>query len=85
LIRKVFETKPVNVHYDGDFEDVEIRLGLREKRSKPREKNRIQKMLEAYEMEDKIQPFISTNPQTGRNDPCPCGSGKKYKKCCLNK
>ena len=21
---------------------------------------------------------------TGRNDPCPCGSGKKYKKCCLN-
>ncbi|MDR2170184.1 MAG: SEC-C domain-containing protein [Planctomycetaceae bacterium] len=23
--------------------------------------------------------------QTGRNDPCPCGSGKKYKKCCMNK
>ena len=22
------------------------------------------------------------NPKTGRNDPCPCGSGKKYKKCC---
>jgi uncharacterized protein YecA (UPF0149 family) len=21
-------------------------------------------------------------PQPGRNDPCPCGSGKKYKKCC---
>ena len=21
----------------------------------------------------------------GRNDPCPCGSGKKYKKCCLRK
>lgn len=21
----------------------------------------------------------------GRNDPCPCGSGKKYKKCCLNR
>jgi len=21
--------------------------------------------------------------KTGRNDPCPCGSGKKYKKCCL--
>ena len=20
-----------------------------------------------------------------RNDPCPCGSGKKYKKCCMNK
>ena len=22
--------------------------------------------------------------KTGRNDPCPCGSGKKYKKCCMN-
>ena len=22
--------------------------------------------------------------QVGRNDPCPCGSGKKYKKCCLS-
>jgi SEC-C motif-containing protein len=22
------------------------------------------------------------HPQSGRNDPCPCGSGKKYKKCC---
>lgn len=21
----------------------------------------------------------------GRNDPCPCGSGKKFKQCCLNK
>jgi tetratricopeptide (TPR) repeat protein len=24
-------------------------------------------------------------PKTGRNAPCPCGSGKKYKKCCLLK
>jgi hypothetical protein len=24
-------------------------------------------------------------PKTGRNDPCPCGSGRKYKKCCLDK
>lgn len=24
-------------------------------------------------------------PKTGRNDPCPCGSGKKYKRCCLAK
>jgi len=25
--------------------------------------------------------YVNTN-QIGRNDPCPCGSGKKYKKCC---
>jgi len=29
----------------------------------------------------KQQPII-TEPKIGRNDPCPCGSGKKYKKCC---
>ncbi|MCX6988150.1 MAG: SEC-C metal-binding domain-containing protein [Chlamydiae bacterium] len=23
--------------------------------------------------------------KTGRNDPCPCGSGEKFKKCCANK
>ena len=23
--------------------------------------------------------------KVGRNDPCPCGSGKKFKKCCLDK
>ena len=25
------------------------------------------------------------SPKVGRNDPCPCGSGKKYKKCCIGK
>jgi len=30
-------------------------------------------------------PFKSTVPKPGRNDPCPCGSGKKFKQCCLGK
>jgi len=35
------------------------------------------------------QVFANTTPfvreeKVGRNDPCPCGSGKKYKKCCMN-
>jgi SEC-C motif domain protein len=25
---------------------------------------------------------VRSAPKVGRNDPCPCGSGKKYKKCC---
>jgi uncharacterized protein YchJ len=25
---------------------------------------------------------IQAAPKTGRNDPCPCGSGRKFKKCC---
>ncbi|MEZ6122457.1 MAG: preprotein translocase subunit SecA [Planctomycetaceae bacterium] len=28
-----------------------------------------------------IDPIVNEEPKVGRNDPCPCGSGKKYKKC----
>lgn len=27
-------------------------------------------------------PIVESSPKIGRNDPCPCGSGRKYKKCC---
>jgi hypothetical protein len=30
-------------------------------------------------------PTVNAFKHVGRNDPCPCGSGKKFKKCCLNK
>jgi SEC-C motif-containing protein len=30
----------------------------------------------------KAAPVVREGPRIGRNDPCPCGSGKKYKKCC---
>lgn len=29
-----------------------------------------------------VKPIKSESEEIGRNDPCPCGSGKKYKKCC---
>jgi len=32
----------------------------------------------------KKQPVVK-KAKVGRNDPCPCGSGKKYKNCCLDK
>ena len=28
------------------------------------------------------KPVVREEPKTGRNDPCPCGSGKKFKRCC---
>ena len=31
------------------------------------------------------EPYRRPEPKIGRNDPCPCRSGKKYKQCCLNK
>ena len=36
---------------------------------------------EQSQSEEPLEP-LSTEPKTGRNDDCPCGSGKKYKKCC---
>jgi preprotein translocase subunit SecA len=33
----------------------------------------------------RVEPRTVTGDKVGRNDPCPCGSGKKYKKCCLLK
>jgi tetratricopeptide (TPR) repeat protein len=52
--------------------------------------SRLESLREPYEDDDEgddedtpIQPAVSV--KIGRNDPCPCGSGKKYKKCCLGK
>ena len=30
----------------------------------------------------KPKPVVRDKPKVGRNEPCPCGSGRKYKKCC---
>jgi SEC-C motif domain protein len=39
-----------------------------------------------YTREARIGPApFKAAPKVGRNDPCPCGSGKKYKQCCLLK
>jgi uncharacterized protein YecA (UPF0149 family) len=40
--------------------------------------------LSKKEREANIEP-VRTEPKILRNDPCPCGSGLKYKHCCLNK
>jgi uncharacterized protein len=40
----------------------------------------IEKLMEAARAED-----ANTSPQAGRNDLCPCGSGKKYKRCCYGR
>ncbi len=78
FIREVFATKDVDLSIAGDIENAEIRLGLREKRETPQPGF-------WSSMEDEPTPKIIAEPKIGRNDPCPCGSGKKYKKCCLNK
>jgi hypothetical protein len=40
--------------------------------------------LPSYALPARVRTYKRTVPKVGRNDPCPCGSGKKYKKCCLD-
>jgi uncharacterized protein YecA (UPF0149 family) len=44
-----------------------------------------EKRLDIRKLHAKSKTVINTEEKIGRNDPCPCGSGKKYKKCCINK
>jgi preprotein translocase subunit SecA len=70
-VEAVTETQhqPVNVQYrHAAYEEV---LGEEEQ----------QEASEAQERSDKHQPFVRHGQKIGRNDPCPCGSGKKYKQC----
>lgn len=74
--RLAIETRLIEAHSERLQQEIH-RLQLKEKRLL-REKQR----LEEQQYEDEQPP-----PKTkiGRNDPCPCGSGKKFKKCCINK
>ena len=41
--------------------------------------------IEGTEVDHKPQPIRNRQQRVGRNDPCPCGSGKKFKQCCMKK
>jgi preprotein translocase subunit SecA len=41
--------------------------------------------IDGSKVAEKIEPIRNRAPKVGRNDPCPCGSGKKYKNCHLRK
>lgn len=45
----------------------------------------LQKSLENHLLTRASQPIRNRLRDIGRNDPCPCGSGKKFKKCCFDK
>ena len=91
-IKQCFKQKMVDIDHIGDLEDVEIEMGLRTERETERELTKMQKifkpLIEDFDRilgEEESTSHISTKTKIGRNDPCPCGSGKKYKKCCMHK
>jgi len=40
---------------------------------------------ELYKEQKRSTTFVREGKKVGRNDPCPCGSGKKFKQCCIGK
>ena len=82
-IRKMFSQDCVEIGIAGDLEDIEIDLGLRIKRTTSKPSYGIFPGL-LNEMGNSSETFVQEKTKVGRNDPCPCDSGKKYKKCCLH-
>lgn len=86
-IREAFRRKSVDISVAGDVEDVEIELELRLHRSTPAPRY----MMVPADwsspgdggLDQRRVRIPPRHKEVGRNDPCPCGSGKKYKKCCL--
>jgi preprotein translocase subunit SecA len=44
-----------------------------------------QEAIEGTQAEKKLEPIRNRGERVGRNDPCPCGSGKKFKNCHMGK
>lgn len=90
IIREAFQHDYVDISVVGDIEEVEIEFGFRSKRATPRPiAPKIQALREMFTQKlgtnfDEPETVVQSSKKVGRNDPCPCGSGKKYKKCCLN-
>ncbi|OTG96530.1 hypothetical protein B9T35_00195 [Acinetobacter sp. ANC 3832] len=73
LIRNLYEQDKFDENYVGSIENIEYEFGLRTERPA---------LPTPVFLNIPQQPFVRTEVKVGRNEPCLCGSGKKYKKCC---
>jgi preprotein translocase subunit SecA len=69
ICEKLFRVQPVS---ETDMERLERRRRAEQQRM----------TLSRGEEEESKKPVKRHDKKVGRNDPCPCGSGKKYKRCC---
>ena len=72
--------------FDGEPDEAEMRELHEEWLQTPRPALEGEKPADALEggrlFPGKVETFRRETPKVGRNDPCPCGSGKKFKRCC---
>jgi hypothetical protein len=85
VIRAAFANHRVDPFIAGDVEDVEIELGLRAQRTSSARPMALFGTPSVNRGGASLPAVPGAKHKIGRNDPCPCGSGKKYKKCCLSK
>jgi hypothetical protein len=91
-----FASGQVDESVVGDLEDAEIALGLKAERAHPPKPNRLTELGAKFRGQLAAALVSGADPdfdgapavplvgalKLSRNDPCPCGSGKKFKKCC---
>jgi HEAT repeat protein len=97
VMARAFDAGHVDESVVGDYEDAEIALGLKMRRlhpPKPNELTELGEHLRAIAADDLVETIMGDEAvpeagephrsaaKVGRNDPCPCDSGKKFKKCC---
>ena len=72
--------------FEGEPDEAEMRALHEEWLQTPRPALEGEKPADALEggrlFPSKVETFRRETPKVGRNDPCPCGSGKKFKRCC---
>ncbi len=95
-LRAVGQTDPVRAYAQEGFDMFEemneyikedtVKMLFHVVNPEKMQRIRVAKEIETVNPDDgKKKPFVRKTKKIGRNDPCPCGSGKKYKNCCGRK
>ena len=80
LLRGI-KMQAVNLIFKVSFIQQPQRVNVQERRDHSLSTNKVNKLSQPMQSEENNSAVLSSEPRIGRNDPCFCGSGKKYKKC----
>jgi uncharacterized protein YecA (UPF0149 family) len=97
LIKKLYDKQYIDFSVNGDYDELfeiietekkclnvfEVNNEFIKFENRP-SRNYYSEMFEDFNGFKNVTSPIVVEKKVNRNDPCPCGSGKKYKKCCLN-
>lgn len=86
---RIFTSHPLfKGSYNNEMDNYTLEQFLSDNEKRKLDMEKLQTLaIEPHDIYDNIrwtylEPYVREEPKIGRNSPCPCGSGKKYKKCC---